>query len=135
MKNKILATLLFLPVFGLGFYMLWLQTMTNFQRVEIVVAGYDPRDFFSGNYMNLQLDWASSDCSQFKENICPKQDFDLFYHFYIQQKNSGILTQKVNAGNAKLVFSYESGYKPMIVDLLVDGKSYIEFVKSSSSTR
>ena len=131
MKNKILAALLFLPVIGLGFYMLWLQTMTEFRRVEIAVAGYDPRDFFSGNYMNLQLDWNSTDCSQFADNRCPKEDFDLFYHFYIRQENSQALTQKVNAGNVKLVFSYEHGYNPMIVDLSVDGKSYIDFVKES----
>ena len=131
MKNKILAALLFLPVIGLGFYMLWLQTMTEFKRVEIAVAGYDPRDFFSGNYMNLRLDWNSTDCSQFVDNKCPKEDFDLFYHFYIRQENSQTLTQKVNAGNVKLVFSYEHGYQPMIVDLSVDGKSYIDFVKES----
>ena len=132
MKNKILMVLLFLPVLGLGFYMLWLQTMINFKRVEIVVAGYDPRDFFSGNYMNLQLNWNDTDCSQFTDNKCPKEDFDPFYHFYIQRRNSGVLTRKVNAGNAKLVFSYEHGHKPMIVDLLVDGKSYIDFVKESA---
>lgn len=132
MKNKITAALLFLPVLCLGFYMLWLQTMTEFKRVEIVVAGYDPRDFFSGNYMNLQLDWNSTDCSQFEQNTCPQGDFDRFYNFYIQQKNSGALTQKVNAGTVKLVFSYEHGYRPMIVDLLVDGKSYIDFVKESA---
>ncbi|MBQ4400058.1 MAG: hypothetical protein II830_02040 [Alphaproteobacteria bacterium] len=131
MRNKILAVLLFLPVIGLGFYMLWLQTMTEFRRVEIAVAGYDPRDFFSGNYMNLRLDWNSTDCSQFKDNVCPKEDFDLFYHFYIRQENSQTLTQKVNAGDVKLVFSYEHGYKPMIVDLSVNGKSYIDFVKES----
>lgn len=123
---------MFLPVLGMIFCMLWLKTMTNFSRVEIAVSGYDPRDFFSGNYMNLQLNWDGTDCSQFKDNKCPLKDFDRFYHFYIQQKNSNALTQKVNAGNVKLVFSYEHGYQPMIVDLLVDGKSYIEFVKKAA---
>lgn len=130
MKNKIAAALLFLPVIGMLFVVLWLQTMTSFRRVEIVVAGYDPRDFFSGNYMNLQLDWKSTDCSQFNDNVCPTDDFDPHYNFYIRRENSGILTQKVNAGSVKLVFSYEHGYNPMIVDLSVDGKSYIEFVKN-----
>ena len=132
MKNKILPVLLFLPVLGLMLCVLWLKTMTNFNRVEIAVSGYDPRDFFSGNYMTLQLNWDNTDCSQFADNICPITDFDTFYHFYIQQKNSNALTQKVNAGNVKLVFSYEHGYKPMIVDLLVDGKSYIDFVKEAA---
>lgn len=132
MKNKIFAVLLFLPVLAMIFYVLWLKTMTNFSRVEVAVSGYDPRDFFSGNYMNLQLDWNNTDCSQFEENKCPMADFDRFYHFYIRQQNSGILTPKVNAGNVKLVFSYEHGYRPMIVDLSVDGKSYIDFVKASA---
>lgn len=132
MKNKIFAVLLFLPVLGMVLCVLWLKTMTNFSRVEIAVSGYDPRDFFSGNYMNLQLNWSDTDCSQFANDKCPVTDFDVFYHFYIQQKNSNTLTQKVNAGNVKLVFSYEHGYEPMIVDLLVDGKSYIDFVKESA---
>jgi len=132
MKNKVLPVLLFLPVLGLMLCVLWLKTMTNFSRVEIAVSGYDPRDFFSGNYMNLQLNWGNTDCSQFADDKCPTADFDTFYHFYIQQKNSNALTQKVNAGNVKLVFSYEHEYKPMIVDLLVDGKSYIDFVKETA---
>ena len=132
MKNKVLPVLLFLPVLGMMLCVLWLKTMTVFERVEIAVSGYDPRDFFSGNYMNLQLNWEATDCSQFANDKCPITDFDAFYHFYIQQRNSNTLTQKVNAGNVKLVFSYEHGYEPMIVDLLVDGKSYIDFIKETA---
>ena len=129
MKNKLLVGLLLLPVFGLGFYMLYLGTMTNFKRVEIAVEGYDPKDFFSGYYMNLRLDWASTDCKQFVGGKCPEEDFDKVYNFYMQQRNSDDLTRSVNAGTVKLVFSYEHGYQPIIVDLLVDGKSYIDLVK------
>ena len=129
MKNKILAILLLLPIFGLGFYMLYLNSMTNFKKVEIVVTGYDPKDFFSGYYMNLRLDWSATDCTQFAQNKCPTDDFAEIYHFYMQQRNSNNLTSAVNAGNVKLVFSYEHGYQPLIVDLLVDGKSYIDVMK------
>lgn len=131
MKNKIVAALLFFPAVVLGVYMLWLQGMTDFKRVEIAVSGYDPRDFFAGNYMNLQLDWDKTDCGQFENGVCPKEDFGEFYNFYIRQKNSYRLAYKVNAGSVKLVFSYEHGFEPMIVDLRVDGNSYINFVKEN----
>ena len=49
MKNKI-AILLVLPILVLGGYMLYLNAMTEFNRVEVVVQGYDPKDFLSGYY-------------------------------------------------------------------------------------
>ncbi len=129
MKNKIIAALLLLPVVGLGSSMLYYEKMTHFDRVEIAVRGYDPKDFFSGYYMRLQPDWEKTDCAQFANNVCPKEEFSKDYTFYMRQEHSGKLSTAVNAGDVKLVFSYCSGHMPLIVDLLVDGKTYMEFVK------
>ena len=131
MKNKILTALLFLPIILLAGSMLYYEKMTHFDRVEIAVEGYDPKNFFSGYYMNLQLNWQKTDCTQFAESICPQDEFAPHYNFYINAAQSNKLSQKVNAGNVKLVFSYAKNHQPLIVDLLVDDKSYIEFIKEN----
>ncbi len=128
MKNKILAALLLLPVVGLGGGMLYYEKMTHFDRVEIAVRGYDPKDFFSGYYMRLQPDWQKTDCTQFADKRCPQNDFAKDYTFYMKQEHSGKLSTAVNAGDVKLVFSYSASHMPLIVDLLVDGQTYMEYV-------
>lgn len=131
MKNRILIALLFLPIICLFGTMMYYEKMTHFNRVEVAVEGYDPKDFFSGYYMNLQLNWAKTDCTQFADNICPQDEFAHHYNFYINASQSAKLSKSVNAGNVKLVFSYAKKHHPLIVDLLVDGKSYIDFVKEN----
>ena len=128
MKNKI-AILLVLPILVLGGYMLYLNAMTKFNRVEVVVQGYDPKDFLSGYYLYLRPDWNETDCTQFADGVCPQKEFDETFTFYIRSEHSDKLTQQVNAGVVKLVFSYSPQHKPLIVDMLVDGKSYLEFVR------
>lgn len=130
MKSKLLVPLLFLPVIVLSAIMLYYTAMCRLQKVEVVVEGYDPKNFFSGYYMNLQPNWLKTDCSQFADNVCPKEDFADHYNFYINVDHSAKLTEAVNSGVVKLVFSYDKGYRPLIVDLLVDGKSYFDFIKA-----
>ena len=43
---KICAVLLFVPVVILSVYMLRLTYLAHFEKVEIAVEGYDPKDFF-----------------------------------------------------------------------------------------
>lgn len=131
MKNKLLYSLLYIPALVLSGVMIYYTTESNFSKVEIAVQGYDPKDFFSGYYMNLQPNWEKTDCSQFENNVCPVQEFRPVYNYYIRREQSAKLSQKVNAGDVKLVFSYAKGHMPMVVDLKVDGVSYLDYVKSS----
>lgn len=132
MKNKLLFSLLFLPTVVLGAVMVYYVMMSRFQRVEVVVEGYDPKNFFSGYYMYLQPNWEKTDCMQFAENICPQEEFETRYNFYINTAQSAELSKAVNAGVVKLVFSYDKGKRPQIVDLLVDGTSYISAMKKEN---
>lgn len=132
MKNKLLLAMLFLPAVVLAAVMIYYTAMCNFQKVEIAVRGYDPKDFFSGYYMNLQTDWDNTDCSQFADNVCPKENFANVYNFYINREHSQKLSKEVNAGKVVLVFSYQKGRNPLIVDLKIDGSSYFEFIKQSN---
>lgn len=129
MKNKILTGLLLLPVVVLGICMVRLNYMSNFEKVEVAVQGYDPKDFFSGYYMYLRPDWEHTDCTQFADNVCPKSNFNSTYTFYIKREQSEKLTSKVNAGVVKLQFSYSAGFEPIITDLLIDGQSFMEFIE------
>ena len=131
MKNKLLYSLLYIPALVLSGVMIYYTTESNFSKVEIAVQGYDPKDFFSGYYMNLQPDWEKTDCSQFENNVCPVQEFRPVYNYYIRREQSEKLSQKVNAGDVKLVFSYAKGHMPMVVDLKVNGVSYLDYVGSN----
>ncbi len=131
MKNKFLYSLLYLPALILAGVMIYYTNESNFTKVEVAVMGYDPKDFFSGYYMNLQPDWKNTDCDQFEEGNCPRDEFRPFYNYYIKREQSAKLTQKVNAGDVKLVFSYSKGHTPMVVDLKVNGVSYLEYVASA----
>lgn len=131
MKNKALYYLLFVPALVLAGVMIYYTAESNFTKVEVAVRGYDPKDFFSGYYMNLQPDWEKTDCSQFEGGVCPKDDFRSVYNYYIKREQSAKLSQKVNTGNVKLVFSYAKGHMPLVVDLKVDGVSYLDYVKSN----
>ena len=131
MKNKLLYSLLYIPALVLSGVMIYYTTESNFSKVEIAVQGYDPKDFFSGYYMNLQPDWEKTDCGQFENNVCPVQDFRSVYNYYIRREQSAKLSQKVDAGDVKLVFSYARGHMPMVVDLKVNGVSYLDYVGSN----
>ncbi len=129
MKNK-LKFLIFLPVFVLGANMLYLSSLTEFSKVNIAVQGYDPRDLFAGNYMYLQLDWDKTDCAQFENQVCPKENFNDTYNFYINKEYSADLEKAVVTNDVNLVFSYQKGFEPIIVDLTVDGVSYKKYIEN-----
>ncbi len=85
---KICAVLLFVPVIILTGYMMRLSGLAHFEKVEIAVEGYDPKDFFSGYYVALQPNWQKTDCTQFKDNACPKKEFAEVYSFYVKENNA-----------------------------------------------
>lgn len=124
--------LFFLPVLVLGIIMGYYIHATRHNWVEIVVSGYDPKDFFSGYYMELQPNWQATDCTQFNKAECPIKAFRERYKFYIRREQSAKLTQAVDAGIVKLIFAYTDGHTPYIVDLVADGKSYIDYLASET---
>ena len=128
MKNNKILALFFLPVIALAIVMGYYLRATRFNWVEVVVSGYDPKDFLSGFYMELQPDWQATDCTQFTANRCPEEAFLKRYKFYIKREQSERLTRAVNTGIVKLVFAYADGHTPYVVDLLADGKSYIDYL-------
>lgn len=129
---KICTVLLFVPVIILTGYMMRLSGLAHFEKVEIAVEGYDPKDFFSGYYVALQPNWQKTDCSQFVGNTCPKAEFAEVYSFYTKENNARKLEKAIAAKNVVLEFSYQSGYKPLITDLKIDGVSYKDYLKEEN---
>ncbi len=129
---KICAVLLFVPVVALTAYMLRLSYLTKFEKVEIAADGYDPKDFFSGYYVALQPNWQKTDCSQFIGKTCPTKEFEQVYSFYVKEDAAKKLEKAVAAKNVVLEFSYQSGYKPLITDLKIDGVSYKDYLKEEN---
>lgn len=129
---KICAVLLFVPVVILSVYMLRLTYLTHFEKVEIAVKGYDPKDFFSGYYVALQPNWQKTNCSQFVGNTCPKKEFAEVYSFYVKENNARKLEKAIAAKNVVLEFSYQYGYQPLITDLKIDGVSYKDYIKEEN---
>lgn len=130
--TKLSAVLLFVPVLVLTGYMLRLSYLTKFEKVEIAVEGYDPKDFFSGYYVALQPNWQKTDCSQFTEKTCPTKEFEQVYSFYVKEDAAKKLEKAVAAKNVVLEFSFQSGYKPLITDLKVDGVSYKDYLQEEN---
>lgn len=130
-KNVINLALILLPVVllaGWCGFILW-QVSTG-EPVKVRLRGYDPRDLLSGQYINYTLDWEQTDCSQFKNDVCPKEEFGRYHknrgRFYVPEHLAKALEQDIQNSNnvAEMVFSYREGRQPYVLNLLVNGKSW-----------
>lgn len=123
--------LVFLPVVIM---LVWVTTIEiqrhSGQEVVVRLQGYDPRDLLSGHYINYQLDWDKTDCTQFKDGICPRFDFEKFGRFYVNEDKAIVLERAIrdNSNTAEMVFSYRKGMKPLALKLLVNGEDWEEAV-------
>ena len=97
--------------------------------------GYDPRDLLSGHYIQYQIDWDSTDCSQFRNGQCPEKDFckearwGRQCRFYIPEDKARDLDElfrKRNDTDTKfeVVYSYRPGQKAVAKQLLINGQDW-----------
>lgn len=138
MNKKIIAL-----VFSLPFVLLLLWTGTLcIQRaagteVRVSVQGYDPRDLLSGHYIAFTIDWNTTDCAQFSNNVCPKDEFCSWgqqCRFYIPEKNAkelDLLFARRGVSNDvfEVIYSYKKGAVPVAKKLLINGKDWRESIK------
>ncbi len=143
MSRKLLIILLLVPYVAL---MLWVAFL-GFQdksgrQVVVAVNGYDPRDLLSGRYVEYTIDWERTDCSQFEDGICPKEEFCEESHrrivrtcrFYVNEKKADRLQKLLWSFNQKdlafeVVYSYKKGFKPIAKQLLINGKDWQEILE------
>ena len=129
MNKKLIAALSLPVIFMAG----WMGIL-SFERcsiqhdVIIAVSGYDPRDLLSGHYIDLNLNWKDTDCSQFFEKVCPQKAFLQRYKFYLPEKDAADMQTLINrSGNnldLALVFSYQKDKRPVLKEKLVDNENW-----------
>lgn len=128
MKNR--ALILFLLFFPLILLSLWLGELeiryALSPRVYVAATGYDPRDLLSGHYLSLRPDWNKTDCSQFKENKCPKKAFNYVYRYYLPEAEAKALDKVIFRGgiDLRLEFAYPEKGAPLIRNLLINDQHW-----------
>ena len=137
MKTKILAVCFLLPFICL---LLWTLSLA-WQRghgteVKVAVTGYDPRDLLSGHYIQYQIDWEHTDCTQFptqqcplEEEFCQQASWGRQCRFYIPEQYATKLDnlfRKRNNEDIKfeVVYTYQKGKRAIAKQLLINGKDW-----------
>ena len=138
MRKGLLITALVLPITILfGWLMLLISQMNSGYEVKVAVMGYDPRDLLSGHYIQYQIDWEKTDCSQFESGECDQEAFcrDAFWgrqcRYYIPEEYASELDKMFRSRNEsgdvfEVIYSYQQGRKPMAKDMLINGKPWRE---------
>ena len=82
-------------------YLLW--QISAGMPVNIKLRGFVPRDFLAGQYISYVLDWEATDCAQFAQGICPKDEFGSYGknrgRFYVPEHLAKPLEQDIQNSN------------------------------------
>lgn len=112
--------------------------------VTLAITGYDPRDLLSGHYIQFQIDWDKSDCTQFNPPVCPKDRFRGAQRFYIPEEYAPALDRRFRMSSPlsptfgtqrdvfEVVYAYPKNAKPTPRQLLINGKDWRETIKSAA---
>ena len=141
MNKKFLILALSFPFIALIVWTisLYVQQSTG-TEIKVAVMGYDPRDLLSGHYIRYTIDWEKTDCSQFPNGICPKEEFckqSRFGNqcrFYIPERHAEKLDRLFRRRNNttmifEVIYSYQAGGEPLAKKLLINGKDWRESLK------
>lgn len=141
MKKSLLIVALVFPLVCLLVWSCYLSfERRNFSEVTLSITGYDPRDLLSGRYIAYQIDWDKSDCSQFENNLCPKDEFckeeiwSRQCRFYVSETKAYALERLFARRNSddnvfEVVFAYQKGRQPIAKELLINGKDWRESLR------
>ena len=141
MNKKFLILALSFPFIALIVWTisLYIQQSTG-TEIKVAVMGYDPRDLLSGHYIRYTIDWEKTDCSQFPNGICPKDEFckqsrfENQCRFYIPERHAEKLDRLFRRRNNttmifEVIYSYQAGREPLAKKLLINGKDWRESLK------
>jgi len=140
MKKNILVSILLLPIICLACWFLFLTcSQIGTKEVRLYITGYDPRDLLAGRYLAYQIDWEKTDCTQFENNICPKEEFckearwGRQCRFYLSELNASLfesmLRQQVKT--FEVIYAYKKGRLPIAKRLLIDGEDFKKVLKKT----
>ncbi len=134
-KEYVLAVFLALPILFLAFWLMRIECALNAEKTVIVrMMGYDPRDLLSGHYLYLRPDWSNTDCRQFDNGICPQgAPFEYSYRYYLPEFEAQKIDAQLQRSDLKveMVFTYKGSAKPLVKELLIEGKPWADWFKQS----
>ena len=132
-----------LPILALFLWVLILSAKMMFlPEVVVRIGGYDPRDLLAGHYIAYTINWDETDCSQFKNNICPAKEFEMHankarwgeqHRYYIPEEYAKELdyafrNQEKEKSVFEVIYKYTQGLAPIAKELLIDGKPWKETI-------
>lgn len=141
MNKKFIVLLITFPLVLLMCWTIFLTAQRSSGRdVVVSVMGYDPRDLISGHYISYQIDWSKTDCSQFEDGLCPRNEFckkarwGRECRFYIPEQNAMELDRLFrlrddDSNIFEVVYSYKKGFEPIAKQLLINRKDWRESIK------
>lgn len=130
---KILSALFALPLICLMAWSVYLiYNRDTGVDVKVAVQGYDPRDLFSGRYIQYTIDWDKTRCEQFADGVCPQDEFCVDARwgrqcrFYIPEEHASALDRLFRLRNDddlffEVIYSYKPKRKPIAKQLLING--------------
>lgn len=132
MKKSILALVLSAPIVVLLFWVVFLAlSQIGSSRVKVVITGYDPRDLLAGRYLAYQINWDKTDCTQFENAVCPKDEFCVEARwgrqcrFYVPENKANALDRRFRNRKEddvfEVVYAYKKGRMPIAKQLLING--------------
>lgn len=135
-KSIILKLLWVVPFFVLLGQTMYLTAMSHqSQQVVIAIGGFDPRSLFSGHYIQYQINWNETDCTQFENGICPKNAFNQIEHRYYLPPQEALQIDRLMSRSQRsdmtfdIVFAYKKGRAPIARMLLINKKEWKQYLK------
>lgn len=132
-QNKFVIAIVCFPILLISIWVssLYIKIYTS-KSVLVAVTGYDPRDLLSGHYVNLRPVWGKTDCTQFKDSICPEKKFRYSYRFYLPEYDAILLDRIISRTsdmNMHLSFTSEVDVsEPRVIDLYIDDKPWKDWL-------
>lgn len=135
MRKSILSLVLAAPIVALLGWVIFLGvSQIGARQVKVVITGYDPRDLLAGRYLAYQIDWDKTDCAQFENAVCPKEEFCVEARwgrqcrFYVSESKAGMLDMRFmhrkESDVFEVVYAYKKGRMPVAKQLLINGKDW-----------
>lgn len=133
--SKLKVLFLFLPFIGLACWMMYyINFIQSSYEVILPITGYDPRNLLSGHYIEFNIDWSRANCNQADWNgTCQKDAFSGVNRYYVPENKAVSIESIINKENlsSEIVFAYQKDEKAIVKDLLIEGKTWQEYLQTS----
>lgn len=135
--HSLLKFLWIIPFFVLLGQVVYLKVETAIApQVVVAIRGYDPRSLLSGHYIQYEIDWAKTNCSQFEKGMCPRYVFNQIPHrYYVPQRDARRLDSLLRNRDRyeeplkfEIIFAYIKGRQPIARMLLINGQEWKEYL-------